>query len=102
MPDYTCLKCNLVFKTKGDYKRHENRKYPCNNIEFSKIKNLNVEKLKEMLLVEYLNKQSDIYLQKLQKEEYNNTSKILSDLIEDMLDKKLEKKIEEYLKNSNK
>ena len=29
MVDYTCIKCNKIFKQRNDYRRHINRKIPC-------------------------------------------------------------------------
>jgi len=41
MTNYTCQKCNKIFKQKIDYSRHINRKFPC--IDNNKVENINEE-----------------------------------------------------------
>ena len=49
MVEYTCEKCNKVFKNKSSYTKHQNRKTPCENDVLKEKKVEEVIKMKEIV-----------------------------------------------------
>lgn len=61
---YKCSRCNKIYKKKGDYNRHINRKYPCTDMNKSgdiiKLKDTD-RKINSETYIKYLNEKKCVY-----------------------------------------
>ena len=86
MVEYTCEKCNKVFKNKSSYKKHQNRKTSCENdvLKVKKVKETDVLKVEGLSETVYTdNKDIDIQnidgMQYLPEIDKNSVDLILTD-----------------------